>query len=66
MNESTADRVLRVVAGIVLLGVGFTALNGIFAVLAIIVGAILVVTGTVGFCPIYAAFKTGTRKLTGA
>ena len=66
MNESNADRAFRVVVGVVVLVLAFTALNGALAVVAGIVGAILTVTGAVGFCPIYAVLKTGTRKLKGA
>lgn len=66
MNESNADRAIRFVAGVALLILGLTAFNGAIAVIAIIVGAILTLTGAVGFCPLYAIFKTGTRKLTGA
>ena len=66
MNESTGDRIGRGVVGVVLLIAGFTALSGVLAVLAIVVGAILTVTGAIGFCPIYAVLKTGTRKVTGA
>lgn len=65
MNESNGDRIARGVAGVVLLALGFTVLNGAFAAIAVVVGLILVVTGAVGFCPIYAALKTGTRKVTG-
>ncbi len=66
MNESNGDRIFRVVVGVALLIAGFAALSGIAAVIAIVVGLILTVTGSVGFCPIYKVFKTGTRKLTGA
>lgn len=66
MNESNADRIARVVVGVALLIAGFAALNGVLAVIAIIVGLILTVTGAVGFCPIYAVLKTGTRKLSGS
>jgi len=66
MNESNADRIGRVVVGVLLLIAGFGFLNGALAIIAIVVGAILTLTGAVGFCPIYAIFKTGTRKLTGA
>ena len=66
MNESNADRIGRVVVGVVLLILGFTVLSSVLAVIAIAVGAILTLTGAIGFCPIYAVFKTGTRKLTGA
>ena len=66
MNESNADHIGRVVVGVMLLVLGLTVLNSVIAVLAVIAGLILTVTGAVGFCPIYAALKTGTRKITGA
>lgn len=66
MNESTGDRIFRVIVGVALLIAGFTALSGALAVIAIVVGAILTLTGAIGFCPIYKVFRTGTRKLSGA
>lgn len=66
MNESNADRAARGVVGIALLIAGFTVLSGILAVISIGVGAILAVTGAIGFCPIYGVLKVSTRKLTGA
>ena len=66
MNESTGDRIFRVIVGVALLIAGFTALSGALAVIAIVVGAILTVTGAIGFCPIYKVLRTGTRKLSGA
>lgn len=66
MNESNGDRIFRVIVGVALLVAAFTALSGVLSVVAIVVGLILTVTGSVGFCPIYKVFKTGTRKLTGA
>ena len=66
MNESNADRIGRVVVSVALLIAGFSVLTGVLAVIAVVVGAILTITGTVGFCPIYAALKIGTRKVTGA
>ncbi|MEE9416655.1 MAG: DUF2892 domain-containing protein [Acidimicrobiales bacterium] len=66
MNEANWERGARLAIGVVLLILGFAALSGVLAVLAIIVGLILTVTGAVGWCPIYSVLKTGTRKLTGA
>lgn len=66
MNESTGDRIFRVIVGVALLIAGFTALSGALAAIAIVVGAILTLTGAIGFCPIYKVFRTGTRKLSGA
>jgi len=62
-NESKVDRIIRAVAGVVLLFLGFSgAFSGGLAVIAYILGAVLVFTGTLGFCPIYAAFKISTLK----
>jgi len=66
MNESTTDRVIRFVAGAALLIVGFTVLSGALAVAAIVPGLILVVTGPIGLCPIYALLNISTRKATDA
>ncbi len=66
MNESNVERIGRLAVGVVLLILGFTALNGILAVIAVIAGLILTVTGAVGWCPIYSVLKIGTRKITGA
>lgn len=63
LNESNTDRLVRVVAGIVLLflGVGGT-LNGTVAIVAGVLGVILLLTGAIGFCPLYALFKLSTLK----
>ena len=63
LNESNIDRIIRAVAGLALLflGLGGT-LSGAGAIAADVVGAILLLTGAVGFCPIYAVLKMGTLK----
>ncbi len=57
-NEGTIDRGLRAVLGIGLLLAAFLVLDAaggsIFGIIAAVVGAVLVVTGLVGFCPAYA------------
>jgi hypothetical protein len=64
-NESSVDRVIRAIAGIGLLAVGLWPLGAVGgAVLGIviaIVGAVLVITGIVGFCPLYALLGIKTR-----
>ena len=63
LNESNIDRIIRVVVGVVLLYLGFGgALSGVLAAVADAVGLILVLTGAVGFCPLYAIFKLSTLK----
>jgi hypothetical protein len=63
-NEGTVDRIIRIVLGIILLFVGMAGLvgSGIGMWLAYVFGAILLVTGIVGFCPLYALLKINTAK----
>ena len=63
LNESNVDRIIRVVVGVVLLYVGFGgALSGALAVVADVLGVVMLFTGAVGFCPLYALFKFSTLK----
>ena len=62
-NESTIDRVIRVIAGLVLVALavaGLVAAPWTYALWA--VAAILLITGAVGFCPLYAIFRFSTRS----
>lgn len=60
MNVGTIDRVLRVVAGLVLVGLAATGTLGVWAW----VGVVPLVTGIVGFCPAYKlmGMKTNAPK----
>jgi hypothetical protein len=61
-NESTADRIVRIVAGIVLAALAVTGtVTAPLAFLVWIVAAIALVTGAIGFCPLYAVLRIGTR-----
>jgi hypothetical protein len=61
LNESNMDRIIRVVVGVVLLFLGVSGvLSGGLAIAADVVGAIMLLTGAIGFCPIYAILKIGT------
>lgn len=66
-NEGTADRVLRVLLGIVALVLAFTTLGvldgAILGVVVAIVGAVLLLTGVVGFCPAYKVCGMRTCKV---
>jgi hypothetical protein len=63
LNESNIDRIIRAVAGIVLLYLGFGGvLSGGLGIVADVIGAVLLLTGAVGFCPIYAMLKLSTIK----
>jgi hypothetical protein len=62
-NEAPIDRIIRVVLGLGL--AGFALAGGLATPLIYVVGlvaAILVVTGIVGFCPLYAALHVSTRR----
>ncbi len=62
-NESNVDRIIRVVVGVVLLFLGFGgALAGSLAVMADVLGAVMLLTAAIGFCPLYAVFKFSTLK----
>jgi uncharacterized membrane protein HdeD (DUF308 family) len=60
-NVGGLDRVIRILAGLALLGVAyFHALTGTAAIVAYVVGAIALVTGVIGFCPAWAMFRINT------
>lgn len=60
LNEGTVDRIIRVVAGIALLVLAFTVIQGGWAIAAGIVGGVLLLTGAIGFCPLYRIFGLST------
>ena len=64
-NEGTVDRVIRVVLGIILIGLGiyFQASWGLVAMIVLIIlGLIALITGIIGFCGLYKIFKISTIK----
>ncbi len=61
-NEAMWDRGVRVVLGIVLVIVGFAVIGGVGGVILGIVGLIPLVTGAVGWCPLYTALGFRTLK----
>jgi hypothetical protein len=61
-NESTIDRVIRFVLGAVLVYVWYAALvTGVLATVALVIGIILVLTGLIGWCPLYSLFGMKTH-----
>jgi hypothetical protein len=62
-NESTIDRVIRIIAGIALVGLNLAGiLGGPIAIVAWVVAGILLVTGAIGFCPLYALLRVRTNS----
>jgi uncharacterized membrane protein HdeD (DUF308 family) len=64
-NESNADRIIRIILGIVLAGLGiyFQGSWGIVAMIVLVIlGLILLITGITGFCGLYKILKISTYK----
>jgi hypothetical protein len=56
VNEGTIDRVLRVIAGLVLIGLAASGTVGVWGW----IGVVPLLTGLVGICPAYAIFGIST------
>lgn len=63
-NEGTVDRVIRVVLGSILIYTGAIQmdLSGVLAYIVVLVGLILLITGTTGFCGLYTVIGINTLK----
>jgi len=60
-NVGNIERTIRVVLGIVLIGIGYlAALPGWGAIATYVVGAVALVTGAWGFCPAWKLFGINT------
>lgn len=63
VNEAGWDRAARVVLGIALLVLGFGGiLPGAWGTVASVAGFIPLLTGLLGWCPLYAVLKFSTQK----
>lgn len=63
INEAGWDRILRVLVGILLLALGFGGVvAGTLGLVFKVIGSLLLVTGLVGYCPVYALLKVRTKK----
>lgn len=62
-NIGSLDRTLRILAAVVIIVLFFThVVTGTIGLVLLVVAAILILTATVSFCPIYAPFKFNTIK----
>ena len=55
-NEGTVDRVLRVSAGLILIGLAATNVVGAWGY----IGIVPLLTGVIGMCPVYTLLRINT------
>lgn len=62
-NMGIADRVLRVLAAIVVIASYFMGfISGNLAIVLLVFSGIFILTSVVGFCPLYLPFRFNTSK----
>ena len=63
INEAGWDRIVRIVLGVVLLYLGWAGVvTGGWGTFLKLIGFVPLLTGLIGFCPIYAILKVHTNK----
>jgi hypothetical protein len=60
-NMGSIDRIVRIVVGMLLIVVGFAALGGTSGTIVGVIGFIPLVTGLIGWCPLYLPFRFSTK-----
>jgi uncharacterized membrane protein HdeD (DUF308 family) len=62
-NESSLDRILRGILGLALLLVAFLAVPaGALQIVLAVIGVVLLLTGAIGFCPLYRILGLSTKS----
>ena len=60
ISKGNTDRIIRVGGGVALAALGFGGvIGGVLGTVAGIVGIVLILTGAIGFCPLYALLGSG-------
>ncbi len=62
MNMGKMDRIIRAILGITVVLIAFLAVSGVAQIVLWVIGAILILTAAIGFCPLYAPFHFSTKK----
>jgi hypothetical protein len=63
LNMGKMDRIIRILIAVVIAILYFTdQISGIAAIILGIIAVIFILTGLIGYCPLYAPFKISTRK----
>lgn len=64
-NVGGVERPIRIVVGVIALGIGaFAGLPPVGTGVALVVGTIALVTGAIGFCPLWTIFGINTCPVT--
>lgn len=64
-NVGGVERPIRIVVGVIALGIGaFAGLPPVGTGVALVVGAIALVTGAIGFCPLWTVLGINTCPVT--
>jgi len=62
-NLSTAERIVRIVVGVALLVLGWSgAVSGVAAIALRVFSLVPLLTGLIGWCPLYALIGLGSRR----
>jgi hypothetical protein len=61
-NEGVWDRVIRILLAVALGYAAWITWPGTAAIVFLVTGVIALVTGLVGWCPLYALFDISTKK----
>jgi fatty acid desaturase len=65
INEANWDRIARVLLGVAMLALGWAGVvGGGWGLFLKVIGFVPLLTGIVGWCPLYALFKVHTNKVT--
>lgn len=60
VNQRTTDRAVRTLFAVILFIVAFTVASGIWTPISFVLGAVMVGTAAIGFCPLYALLGINT------
>lgn len=62
VNVGSTDRLIRLIAGVLLIALAIFAVQGVWAWMLGIVGVVLIGTGALRFCPLYRLLGISTSK----
>jgi hypothetical protein len=62
-NMGTIDRVMRIIAAVVIAVLYFTnMISGTLAIILLVFAAVFILTSFISFCPLYVPFGLSTKK----